>query len=66
MSSKIKSLPYWPVGEGYVGIINGEYYELSEPDEFLAVANRKWPHTLFRLDLYRDGATASWLSETDD
>ncbi len=67
MSSKINSIPYWPDATGYTGIICGQYYGLSDPQDFLNVANRNWPRLLFKLELRNEKPTrTARVSKTDE
>jgi len=50
MRSKINIINYWADATGFTGIINGQYYGFRDPQDFLDVANERWPHILFKLE----------------
>lgn len=51
MSDPITKLEFWRTEEGtYHGLIYGEVYDAHDPNDLLDVANRRWPHVLFKLE----------------
>ena len=54
MASTINVITFWPDATGYTGIINGQPHHVTEPQQFLDVANERWPNLLFKLELHRE------------